>query len=157
MSHGPADQIIAEAGRIFAAKYHCSEAIVIAVGNYYLHPVPEVLIRASCPFGGGVGGCREELCGLLSGATLVLGALWGRTTSEEDDKWLYDVVCTYRDRFIAAYGETPCRPLRDRYSQEDERCLWLVQDATRMLVELIEETADRLPEKAQSLAQRATV
>lgn len=128
---------------------------MIAVGDYYLHPVPELLIRASCPFGGGVGGCRDELCGLVSAATLILGALWGRASSQEDDKWLYEVVCAYRDRFVAAHGGTLCRPIRDRYGQEGGRCDPVVEQGVRMLVELIEETADRLPERAAKLARRA--
>ena len=149
-----AQGVVTEAGSLFAVKYHCSEAIVIAVGNAYMDPLPEVLIRTSCAFGGGLGGGREELCGLLSGAAIVLGALWGRTTNEEDDKWLYEVISDYRDRFIAAFGETPCRPLRDRYQAEHGGCGPLVEDATRMLIELIEETADRLPDKADRLARR---
>ena len=102
-----------------------------------------------------MGGCRDELCGVLSGATIVLGALWGRTSSQEDDKWLYEVVCAYRERFIAAYGETQCHPLRERYVESPTRCGPLVEDGVRILIELIEETADRLPEQAAKLARRA--
>jgi C_GCAxxG_C_C family probable redox protein len=152
-----AHEIVSEASELFAVKYHCSEAIVISVGSAYMDSMPEILIRTSCAFGGGVGGCREELCGLLSGANIVLGALWGRTTNAEDDKWLYEVICDYRNRFITAFGETPCLPLRDRYKEQHGGCGPLVEDSTRMLIDLIEETADRLPEKADRLAQRVTL
>jgi len=152
---GSVEDIVAEAERLFGLRHHCSEAIVMATGNYYLDPLPEILIRASCPFGGGVGGCREELCGLVSGAALVLGALWGRTTPQEDDRWLYDVICEYRQRFIDANGTTKCAPLRAVYEAQSRRCDPLVKEATRMLVEIIEEIADRMPEKAQVLARRA--
>lgn len=150
------EEIVAEAERLFEMRHHCSEAIVIATGGYYLDPLPEILIRASCPFGGGIGGCREEVCGLVSGATLVLGALWGRTTPQEDDHWLYEVVCEYRRRFIAAYGTTQCAPLREQYEAKAQRCTPLVKGATRMLLEIIEEVADRMPEKAQRLAHRVS-
>lgn len=128
---------------------------MIAVGDYYLDPVPEVLIRASCPFGGGVGSCRDELCGVLSGATLILGALWGRLSADEDDKWLYEIVRQYRERFAETFGDTACRPLRQGYEERGERCVPIVENGVRMLVELIEETADRLPEQAAKLARRA--
>ncbi len=121
---------------------------MIAVGDYYLKPSVEILTRVSCPFGGGVGGCRDELCGVLSGATIVLGALWGRVASSEDDKWLYEAVCAYRERFIAAFGGSACRPLREPFEQRNERCVPIVTEGVRLLVELIEETAERLPEQA---------
>ena len=105
------DDIVTEAARLFDLRHHCSEAILMATGQFYLEPFPDALIRASCPLGGGVGGCRDELCGLLSGAILVLGALWGRVSYAEDDKWLYEVVSEYRDWFIAANGTSICRPL----------------------------------------------
>ncbi len=128
---------------------------MIAVGDYYLGGVPEPLVRASGPFGGGVGGCRDELCGVLAGATLILGALWGRTRADEDDKGLYELVCTYRQRFLRAHGSTICRPLRQPYEERGERCVPVVQEGVRMLVELIEETADASPERAAKLARRA--
>lgn len=150
------DDIVADAAALFALRHHCSEAIVIAAGRFYLDPFPDELVRASCPFGGGVGGCREELCGLFSGATLILGALWGRLSYAEDDKWLYEIVCRYRDRFIATNGTTVCRPLRDYYAVDGGRCGPLVESATRQLVELIERVADERPDAAARLARRVT-
>jgi C_GCAxxG_C_C family probable redox protein len=150
------EDIVAEAAGLFELKHHCSEAIVIAAGRFYLDPFPEELVRASCSFGGGVGGCRDELCGLLSGATLILGALWGRVSFQEDDKWLYEIVCQYRDRFIATNGTSVCRPLRDYYAVDGGRCGPLVESATRQLVELIERVADERPDAAARLARRIT-
>jgi C_GCAxxG_C_C family probable redox protein len=149
------DDIVAEAGRLFGLKHHCSEAIVIATGQFYLDPYPELLTRASDTFGGGVGGCRDELCGLLSGATLILGALFGRVSYREDDKWLYEIVKRYREGFIATNGTSVCRPLWEYYSADGGRCGPLVEDATRQLVELIERVADERPEAASRLARRA--
>lgn len=147
--------IVDEAARLFDLRHHCSEAIVMATGHFYLSPYPEVLTRVSCPFGGGVGGCRDEICGLFGGATIVLGALWGRESYVEDDKWLYEIVCQYRDRFIADNGTTVCRPLRDHYAVDGGRCGPLVEYATRELVQLIERVADERPEAAMRLARRA--
>jgi len=148
------EDIVAEAGRLFALRYHCSESIVIAVGEFYLEPYPELLTRVSDPFGGGLGGCRDELCGLLSGATLILGALFGRTSYQEDDKWLYAYVCAYRDEFIATNGTAVCRPLRDHYAEGGGRCGPLVASATDQLVRLIEQIASERPEAARQLARR---
>ncbi|MGI6367179.1 MAG: C-GCAxxG-C-C family protein [Anaerolineae bacterium] len=151
------ERIVADASRIFDLKHHCSEAIVMAVGGFYLDPYPDLLTRVACPFGGGVGGCRDELCGLVSGATIVLGALWGRTSYAEDDKWLYEVVCACRNRFIETNGTSLCRPLRDHYAVDGGRCGPLVEQATRDLVLLIEQTAQANPAAAARLARRATI
>ena len=151
------DEIVADAAELFGLRHHCSEAIVMATGRFYLDPFPDELVRASCPFGGGVGGCRDELCGLLSGAILLLGALWGRVSYLEDDKWLYEVVCQYRDSFVATNGTSVCRPLHDQYAADGGRCGPLVESATRQLVELIERVADERPDAAARLARRITV
>ena len=121
---------------------------MIAVGDRYLSDVSETLIRVSCPFGGGVGGCYEELCGVLSGATIVLGALWGRVTAAENDDLVRDLACRFRQHFIEANGSSQCRAIRDSLPDQPKRCLPVVQEATRVLAELIEEAAKEHPPKA---------
>ena len=86
--------------------------MVVAVGGLYLNPVPDVLVRASCPFGGGV--CdRQELCGALSGGVMVLGALWGRNKAGVNDDFVNDLACQFRRRFLARFGHTQCAPIHD--------------------------------------------
>ena len=46
-----ADRIAECAGELFVAGHHCSEAVVIAVGDHLFGKCPELLIRASDPFG----------------------------------------------------------------------------------------------------------
>ncbi|NLT73081.1 MAG: C_GCAxxG_C_C family protein [Chloroflexi bacterium] len=157
MPNRTVDDLVADAQALFDLRYHCSEAIAISTCRHYLDPFPAEIAQISCPFGGGVGGCRDELCGLLSGAVVALGALWGRQSCEEDDKWLYEVVCEYRDGFIQDNGTSVCRPLRDYYAQDGGRCGPLVADATRKLIELIERVAEQRPEAAARLARRVHV
>ncbi len=49
---------------------------------------------------GGVGGTHQELCGALSAGVLLIGALYGRLTPDEDDGPCYDLASRYRERFI---------------------------------------------------------
>lgn len=116
---------------------------MLAVGEHYLKPLPEVLLRVSNPFGGGVAGCRQELCGALSGGILILGALWGRTSSTENDERLKALIGHLREEFLARYGSTTCQPIRDVARDEVIGCLPVVEAAVRMLVPLIEEEIER--------------
>ena len=116
---------------------------MIAVGEHYIKPLPDLLIRTSCPFGGGVGGCREEVCGVLSGATLILGALWGRPDSGQSDDRLKELVCEYRQAFLNKYAATKCSTIRDRMAGRREPgatkvCVPVVVEGSQLLVDLIE-------------------
>lgn len=112
--------------------------MVIAVGGHYWGKTPELLLRASTPFGGGVGCCQEELCGALSGGVLMLGALMGRTRPTEDDERLRALVCLLRDRFRAAVGHTICNDIRNSLPEQERRCGPVVEAGVRLVVELIE-------------------
>jgi len=118
---------------------------VIAVGDHYFGQVPELLVRASCPFGGGVGGSHQELCGVLGGGTLLLGALWGRASSAENDDFVRNLVCRFREQFIATAGNAQCQAILDGLPDEKGRCLPIVIEGTRILVKLIEEAAKEHP------------
>ncbi len=112
---------------------------MIAVGDHYLGQTPEILVRVSCPFGGGLGGGREELCGVLSGGALLLGALWGRTTPTEKDEDLRMLVRRFRGWFLDRYGSTRCEAIRSQMPEMDKRCAPVVEEGTRTLVEMMEE------------------
>jgi C_GCAxxG_C_C family probable redox protein len=133
---------VARADELYGAGHHCSEAVLMGVGEQYLQPLPDVLVRASDPFGGGVGACREELCGVLSGGVLLLGALYGRVDPEEDDKPLMELACQYRQQIIDRFGSSLCNPIRDTMPEElTKRCAEVVHEAARLLATLIEANA----------------
>ena len=114
---------------------------MIAVGDHYLSGTPEVLRRASCPFGGGVGCSYQELCGVLSGGTMLLGALYGRLSSSESDEEIRALVCEFRQRFIGIAGSSRCETIRNSLPDQPNRCLPVVEEGTRLLVELLESSA----------------
>lgn len=139
------DAILERAREAYRAKYHCSEAVVLAVGEHYLSPLPELLVRVSCPFGGGIGGCRQEICGALSGGIILLGALWGRASSQENDEWLYSLVCRLRETFESQFGSSLCQPIRDTARDEKDGCIRVVEAGTEMVVRLIKEAIQERP------------
>lgn len=119
--------------------------MIVAVGGMYMSPVPDVLIRASCPFGGGI--CeRQDLCGVLSGGVMVLGALWGRSAASVNDDLVNDLACQYRQRFLEVFGGAICRPIRDSdWRTEELGCAKVVRAGAEMLVDLIETAHQQTP------------
>jgi len=110
-----------------------------------MHPVPEVLVRASCPFGGGI--CdRQELCGVLSGGVMVLGALWGRSVAGVNDDLVNDLACQYSQRFRQVLGDTACSPIRDSdWRSEELGCARVVRAGAEILIDLIEAAHQHTP------------
>lgn len=132
------DAVVEHARQVFLSCHHCSETMVIAVGDYYFGKVPEILIRAACPLAGGGGCCYEEMCGLLSGGLMILGALLGRVSVEESDDAVQALAREYRERFRALAGHTQCQAIRDSLPDVDKRCEPIVVGAVRLLLEMLE-------------------
>ena len=90
---------------------------------------------------GGVGCSHQELCGALSGGALIIGALYGRTSADEDDAECNRRVCLYRERFLERFGTTRCFDLRESGYGSEGRwpCSALVDQATRILWQVLSE------------------
>lgn len=110
---------------------------MIAVGDYYFGKAPEILIRAACPLAGGAGCSYQEMCGLLSGGLMIMGALLGRISVEESDEAVQALACEYRDRFRALAGHTQCQAIRDSLPDVDKRCEPIVVGAVRILLDML--------------------
>jgi C_GCAxxG_C_C family probable redox protein len=70
-------------------------------------------------FGGGMGGMKE-VCGVLSGAFMVLGAAKGFTdtsTKEEKDAFM-GTIKAFADEFRSQYGSMMCRDLVETSKEE---------------------------------------
>ena len=98
----------------FLSGYNCSQSVVKAFSKELedaSYNVEEMLKIAS-PFGGGMGRLRE-VCGSISGAFLVLGALYGYNTPETGDKKkdLYSKVQDIAKSFEEKHGSIVCREL----------------------------------------------
>jgi C_GCAxxG_C_C family probable redox protein len=114
---------------------------LLAVGEHKLDKLEPQAIRMSNPFGGGVGGTREELCGALAGGLMVIGAIYGRTESSQDDEQSYAMAKRYRETFLAEFGHTPCAPIRQAFAKPDgsHGCDVVVARAARALLGVLDE------------------
>ncbi len=98
------------AGDLFLEGYNCAQAVFVAFCDVTGYD-KETALRLSASFGGGVGGLRE-ICGAVSGAAMVAGALWGYTDIDHEGKQQhYRRVSQLAKDFEALYGSVVCRDL----------------------------------------------
>lgn len=115
---------------------------MLAVGGHMLDEVGEQSVRMATGFSGGLGDTREELCGALSGGVMVIGAMVGRESLEEDDHPALALSRRYRARFLEVFGSTQCARLRETVvgaPGEPDSCGDLVERAARILLGLLSE------------------
>ena len=136
---------------LFMQGYNCAQAVFAAFA-----PVLELqeadALRVSMGLGGGVGRMRE-VCGAVSGAAMVLGALYGGDDSK-DKTAAYTAVRRFADTFRAHHGAIVCRELLQKRIDEPESpqasernaqfyatrpCARLVYDAAQIVEEMLRE------------------
>ena len=121
-------------------SYGCAESFVVAVSEHLWGEVDKSIQMISTGFSGGVGGTHEELCGGVSGAAIILGLLYGRTTNDEDLMIRCKrLISEQRDRFCQEFGTTVCQELRDKQfgADEDNPCSAMIAPAAFLFLEIV--------------------
>ena len=139
----------------FKRGYNCAQAVAIAIADE-LGVDEERAARLASSFGGGMGKMRE-VCGAVSGALLVYGALRGNSDPEDGEakKQHYANVRAFADRFKAEHETIICRELlhniglkKDIGGDPEERtpeyyrtrpCVRFVETAATVLAEMLAE------------------
>lgn len=114
---------------------------MLAVGEHVWGEVDDRTRRISSALAGGLGCSHQEVCGALSGGVLIVGGLFGRTSSDQDDSHCNQLACTYRGRFLQEFGASRCGDLRASGYGSDGiwPCATLVERATLILLEVLAE------------------
>jgi C_GCAxxG_C_C family probable redox protein len=112
---------------------------MLAVGEYLLGEVDDQVLRMTTAMGGGVGLTEQELCGALSGGVLLIGAIHGRSSLDQDDSKCARLAAEYRQRFLQTFGTTICREIRNTgYGSGGKwHCSELVERAASILLEVL--------------------
>ena len=112
---------------------------MLAVGGHVLGDLDPRTVRMTTGFAGGVGGSKQELCGALSAGVMVIGALHGRSSLEEDSGPARQLATHYRERFAAELGATHCGALYEQMHAPGGpgSCSSVVERAARILLELV--------------------
>jgi C_GCAxxG_C_C family probable redox protein len=114
---------------------------MLAVGGYVLDDLDPRSVRMATGFAGGVGDTQRELCGALSSGVMIIGALYGRNSMEEDDWPALRLAARYRESFARELGGTQCEPLREWVHAPGGpgSCAFVVERAARILLDLLAE------------------
>jgi len=104
----------------FENGYNCSQALVLTFKDYI--DLDEVeLLKLSSSFGGGISRLRE-VCGVVSGMSIVLGLLYGfiDTNDFESKANQYTRVQELALKFEGEFKSMVCRDLLNKTSKHDE-------------------------------------
>lgn len=127
----------------FLSGYNCAQSVLWSfAGDFGLHP--ETALKIACGFGAGMAR-RQEVCGAVTGAIMVLGLRHGRgegqdrTATEEN----YAKVQELMRRFEATHGTCSCRILTlgcDLMTEEGRKA-FLERDLLKTVCKACVETA----------------
>lgn len=151
---GLSNAIVARrAGELCDQGYHCSESVIIAVGEHLFGSLDEQAIKMSSGFAGGVGGGHNELCGALSAGVMLIGALYGRAHFEQNDDFCLELAQKYRTYFVSELGSSNCEILRaENEARGRKSCSVLVEQASLKLLSLLQE-AERSEKQQPKLSR----
>ncbi len=123
----------------FKAGFNCAESVARSFRDLLNLDVSDEALKMASGFGGGLGhaGC---MCGALSGATMVLGMLQGRSSKEQNRGPVYSSAQEFHNIFSDQFGATCCRVLNihDFGSQEQRHtCLKITGTTADLLMKYI--------------------
>ena len=110
----------ARAKELFLSGYNCAQSVFLAYRD--LSELDEKMAATiSAPFGGGMGRLRE-VCGAVSGMTMVAGLLYPNfdPTDTQSKKDNYAAVQELAEKFRAENGAIVCRELLGLVQQKDD-------------------------------------
>lgn len=135
---------VAEAERMFAEGFTCSQSVFGAFAED-LGLEKHMALKLANGFGGGIAR-RQEVCGAVSGAVMLIGLKLGKTTS--DDTVAHDrTYCTismFYERFTEMNGAATCREIlgcdiakAKESNLFETTCRKCVHDAAALIEELL--------------------
>lgn len=132
----------------FRDGYCCSQSVLFSFADE-LEISEDMALKIANGFGAGMGR-KQEVCGAVSGAVMVIGLLYGRGVNDGKDKheYTYDRVRDFIDAFEAKHNTVLCKKLLDgcdllspqgqdsfKSSNMIEKCYGFVEDAVNILEE----------------------
>jgi C_GCAxxG_C_C family probable redox protein len=139
-----------QAAATFINGFNCAQAVFSTYAENFGIDRTNAL-KISCGFGAGMGR-RQEVCGAISGAILLIGCKYGKTIREDNaaNDLTYKLVRELCEKFIAKYGSISCKELLgcnllttegQQFFKEnnfrDLKCARYVHDASELAEEML--------------------
>ena len=161
------ERVRLRARKNFSRGYNCSETVFEAVLGEMDLGLPHEAMRFATGFGGGVG-LYGGTCGAITGATLAVSAVHGRTSLPEGEgedlmqkskeqfygrPGLYRIFNQIPNRIAEKYGETLCAELTKKWQKDwlcrehALSCREIMIDAAGIAAELILADKDEMANK----------
>ncbi len=126
--------------RNYEEGFHCAETIL----NTITELIPENSgnsCKAASGFCGGIGGCKADVCGALSGGVIALGMAYGRQKGNQDNSKLVFLSAEFRKGFIQKFNTTVCKKVIENMEHitDINSCKELTTYASILLYNLINE------------------
>lgn len=114
------EQRTKQARELFLGGYNCAQAVFMTYRDVAAMS-EEAAATVAAPFGGGMGRLRE-VCGAVSGMTMVAGFLApnSQPNDNENKKKLYAMVQALAEEFRLENGSIVCRELLGLTQQKDD-------------------------------------
>jgi C_GCAxxG_C_C family probable redox protein len=135
------EEAVRHASECWDKGLNCSESALRGVCYGIGIELPEVALRISTPFGGGIGRC-EDFCGALSGGVMGIGAKLGREGSAGDKFVSYNAAKKLHDEFVRKFGSSVCRELNHgdfKSPDHNVRCKNFTLESVRMAYRILKQ------------------
>jgi C_GCAxxG_C_C family probable redox protein len=95
----------------FLSDCNCAQSVLLSYADDLKYS-KELAQKMGAGFGGGMGK-RQETCGAVTGAIMVLGMMKGEQVNNNEDlkSYTYESVQELINRFTAEHGSTQCKDL----------------------------------------------
>ncbi|MCX7745369.1 MAG: C-GCAxxG-C-C family protein [Clostridia bacterium] len=138
-------RVVEDSLQYFKNGLYCSEAILKAFNdNYNLGLTAEVL-KIATAFGVGLG-ASKCCCGSLTGGTMVLSLLFGRSSAHIPETEAFDAASRFHDEFKKEFGAACCRvltkPIQWGTPEHHKYCEQFVGKAAELTAKMIAEKVD---------------
>lgn len=116
--------------------YNWAEVIIHSCNEYYNLKLDKKALNMITPFGGGM--YTENACGILTGGTAALGAIFTQDKPSENRK-LKKVTMRWVREFQNEFQDLNCNVIKDVNLEEGEGCSSLILKACDILEEIIKD------------------
>jgi len=128
-----------QAFETYLTGFHCAEVIAKTITEIFGDNGNQDIPRAASGFGGRIGSCKEDVCGILTGGVIALGCLYGRSEPGADINNLKSLTGVFRKKFIERIGSSRCPEILEKLGEQEKmiKCKRLTAEMTGALWEII--------------------